>query len=299
MYTYACTATGPGVEPPAGGVPFPVWLACPLTQHEMTVELHVRLSEGVGVIQLGTAELSDQVQLSRSLQLASLGMQALHRAPIQTVSPWTGLPDGAQRLRDQTFDNLFLKDSKVVKFLDKSCVPFVLDKMKAAMEMVPDRLKLTGVSWVEEVAGRLWRFECDFVPHTAQIVAGHFQDVYESLHALHEGGYVHRDVRLANMLFGTSLDGGPLGQLCDFDLANDIGTEYPFNYNELPSERHPDAAGNRPAAAVHDMHALALAMGQFTAGAQQDAWAQCMEAVRKGSAVVWPDRSTVLTQKEK
>lgn len=97
-----------------------------------------------------------------------------------------------------------------------------------------------------------------------------FSDIAKILKCIHSLGYVHGDIRLANLLFTA----GGRGIILDFDLAEKDGVCYPMNYiTEGIEERHKNAAKGKPRTFQHDVHALQFiiekAIGkQFTGGLQ-------------------------------
>ena len=83
----------------------------------------------------------------------------------------------------------------------------------------------------------------------------HFIVLLRALHRLHQSGYVHGDIRKANLVFDPKND--DRAWMIDFDLAGVDSTNYPPTYNSMHiMERHKDARANRPMRKVHDRHAL-------------------------------------------
>ena len=80
-----------------------------------------------------------------------------------------------------------------------------------------------------------------------------FKPIMEALDVLHSNGYIHSDVRAANLLFPEDTD--QEAKLIDFDLANKEGVPYPIGYNKI-NERHPDAIANQPRLKIHDRYSI-------------------------------------------
>ncbi len=78
------------------------------------------------------------------------------------------------------------------------------------------------------------------------------------LDKLHSAGYVHGDIRLPNLVFGS--DGG--GYLIDFDLARLEGDVYPRLYYHNLSVRHDDAYSGMSMRKSHDRYSLAMIVQQ-------------------------------------
>ena len=80
------------------------------------------------------------------------------------------------------------------------------------------------------------------------------------LHNLHKG-YVHGDIRLANLIFDNdSID----GYLIDYDLSgrNGIST-YPPGYYFNLLVRHPDARAGNLMYQSHDQHSLTIISDEY------------------------------------
>ena len=69
--------------------------------------------------------------------------------------------------------------------------------------------------------------------------------------------YVHGDIRVTNIVF-PSAEAEDGGVLIDFDLVREELTEYPSDYNDKLSERHPDAYAHQPMKKEHERHSLAV-----------------------------------------
>ena len=102
--------------------------------------------------------------------------------------------------------------------------------------------------------GRIKMFSYDYlsVNENRPSTLKHFEPIIKDLDMLHSKGIVHSDVRLQNMLF---LENGD-AKIIDFDLANDVGTDYPTNYNGNLYGRHEDARAGKPRKIVHDRYSL-------------------------------------------
>ena len=81
-----------------------------------------------------------------------------------------------------------------------------------------------------------------------------FAGVCRKLHKVHTEGYIHGDIREANIIFNDSES-----DLIDFDLAQGAGGTYPLGYNHF-DVRHQDARGGFEMKQEHDRHALAKIM---------------------------------------
>lgn len=102
---------------------------------------------------------------------------------------------------------------------------------------------------------RYWLLTYQYIPATTRKVhtLDNFRQVAAALQKLHNAGYVHADVRKANIV---CTDDG--AKLIDFDLTDKIGTHYPSGYNTDFEERHPQATDSdaHSRQIVHDRHSL-------------------------------------------
>jgi hypothetical protein len=81
-----------------------------------------------------------------------------------------------------------------------------------------------------------------------------FKGALTTLKVLHEAGFVHGDIRLANIIF--TLDNS---YLIDFDLSRKAGSIYPIGYAVL-GERHKDARSGTVMLPEHDRHSMSKIM---------------------------------------
>lgn len=86
-----------------------------------------------------------------------------------------------------------------------------------------------------------------------------FELIMLALDQLHDKGYVHSDIRAANILFPE--DGEAKAKLINFDLANREHTAYPDGYNSI-EERHEDARAGKPRLRFHDQYSIAYIIKQ-------------------------------------
>lgn len=83
----------------------------------------------------------------------------------------------------------------------------------------------------------------------------------EKLANLHREGFVHADIRVANLVFS---DDGLDAHVIDSDMAVRLDEHacYPPSYAVL-EERHPHARAHRPKQKVHDVYSLAYCVDKF------------------------------------
>lgn len=79
-----------------------------------------------------------------------------------------------------------------------------------------------------------------------------FKCIGTALDKLHGNSIVHSDVRPDNMLF---LQDGT-AKIIDFDLAGEVDTTYPINYNSVLAYRHDDAQPGKPRKKIHDRYSF-------------------------------------------
>ena len=76
-----------------------------------------------------------------------------------------------------------------------------------------------------------------------------FKPIMKALDILHAKGYVHSDVRTANLVF--PVDSKEEVKLIDFDLTDREFKPYPLGYNKI-HEYHPSASSESPRRKIHD-----------------------------------------------
>eukprot|EP01028_Stygiella_incarcerata_P014129 TRINITY_DN909_c0_g2_i1.p1 TRINITY_DN909_c0_g2~~TRINITY_DN909_c0_g2_i1.p1 ORF type:complete len:698 (+),score=164.79 TRINITY_DN909_c0_g2_i1:48-2096(+) len=91
-----------------------------------------------------------------------------------------------------------------------------------------------------------------------------FTKICRDISLLHEKGYVHGDVRCANIVFGSKESGN--AWLIDFDFSGKVGrARYPVGWsgNDCIFERHPDANAGKPLEKCHDRYSLGVLLQYF------------------------------------
>lgn len=89
-----------------------------------------------------------------------------------------------------------------------------------------------------------------------------FATIAHSLSKIHDTGYVHSDIRAANLIFGQDVDDA---WIIDYDLAEKEGVPYPDTYiSRGIVERHLDASRNRQRKKNHDIHSLLYTINSLT-----------------------------------
>jgi hypothetical protein len=97
------------------------------------------------------------------------------------------------------------------------------------------------------------------IPHNYQ----QFHHIMEELMQMHSQGWVHGDIRLANMIFHSENNDS---RLIDFDFAGVAGTAvYPagYNHNIKDGFRHRDAVSAALLQPLHDVYSLGCIIGQL------------------------------------
>jgi len=88
---------------------------------------------------------------------------------------------------------------------------------------------------------------------TSRLQLEDFEPILAALDTLHNKGFVHSDVRAANLLFPEN----GVAKLIDFDLTELENTPYPLGYNAI-HERHTSAKENMPRLKLHDRFSIAF-----------------------------------------
>ncbi len=120
--------------------------------------------------------------------------------------------------------------------------------------------------------------------HAAQW-AVQFRKIFQDLCALHEAGYIHGDVRDANMVFWDKD-----ARLIDFDMLH--LSYYPPDFNRNVDERHGDARASQSKDTKHDLFALGVVMGSYTVLGSKRGELQAWQLQREkflGGVSAWDD----------
>ncbi len=196
------------------------------------------------------------------LATLSIGLQSLGTAPIYyqaLTSPISFKDDNVIPLQTTEHNRTFLRtlhdgSKKVVKFFDN------VDEARLSNV---DIMRAAGVNVeLEEVTDdkRISCLSYDYYPgdHKPKCL-DHFHNIVCMLDKLHSAGYVHGDIRLANLVFGN--DGK--GYLIDFDLAGLEGSLYPRLYERNFDVRHGQAIAGMEMCKSHDRYSLAIIVHKY------------------------------------
>lgn len=150
---------------------------------------------------------------------------------------------------------IFRCSTKVFKLYDKLMEVFDHNfEVVKAVEGLPE-LDIEWLTADERISLISYKYiEGDHVPHSVD----QFINIMSTLHQLHTLGYVHGDVRPANLVFTESE-----GYLIDYDLARKEGTPYPESYQRIESYRRIDAVATRKMKKIHDRFSLAKVISNF------------------------------------
>ncbi len=196
------------------------------------------------------------------LATLSIGLQSLGTEPIRYLALTSPVPfkdENVTPLKANEHNRTYLRtlhdgSKKVVKFFDN------LDEARLSNV---DIIRTAGVNVeLKEVTDdkRISYISHDYYDgdHKPQCL-NHFHNIVCMLDKLHSAGYVHGDVRLANLVFGN--DGK--GYLIDFDLARLEGTRYPRGYESNFVVRHDRAFVGIKMCKSHDRHSLAIIVHKY------------------------------------
>ena len=99
---------------------------------------------------------------------------------------------------------------------------------------------------------KLLSYDYHWVKNDSAVMLECYQPIVKALDMLHSKAIVHSDVRPQNMLFLRNGD----AKLIDFDLADEVDTTYPANYNDDFKYRHKDAKPDERRKIDHDRFSL-------------------------------------------
>ena len=234
-----------------------VHLVFPWTSHVLKLQLHLGLHGRVLVIDIHKANrVADEalkVLFCAMYAAVHVCIRQSLTSPSPCISPWQTLSLSNALTRHSSHKvpcRVFEKEGVVYKLYDtKVDAPmFVLAK-----DYLPGA-ELQNLSSDE-------RFQClkyAFIEDCGTKTPSQFASVLKQLHDIHRRGFVHADIREANIVFGPT---SARAQLIDFDLAAAEGTAYPQDYNHRQIyERHSKARAGNTRAASHDRFALSQIM---------------------------------------
>ena len=153
---------------------------------------------------------------------------------------------------------VYLKDGKdgstVYKLYNEKLLKPRIDVMKRISDdyFAMERVELSN-------DGNFVLYKSTYLPGKDRLELLDYKPIMEALDALHGSGFVHSDVREANLLFPKSGD----AKLIDFDLANEVDTPYPLGYNKT-KERHPDAQEGHGRWRIHDRYSIVTIIERTT-----------------------------------
>ena len=99
---------------------------------------------------------------------------------------------------------------------------------------------------------KLLSYDYQWVKNDSAVTLECYQPIIDALDTLHSKAIVHSDVRPQNMLFLCNGD----AKLIDFDLADEVDTIYPTDYNSNLDYRHEDAKRGERRQVDHDRYSL-------------------------------------------
>lgn len=235
---------------------FNSFLGLPCTPHKLGLHLYMPGNKKLSYIRVKEVNSTDTPAVRRFLCCLIGAIECLKTHNISNGAyPACPMPKRRLELRDPLNEQCrtFYLDEKVYKLFDRqSGLSSNFDLLKNLPEYKNglDEIKLSE-------DGNLCY---DFKPGKSEPrKVNEFCSIIKTLHAIHDLGYVHGDVRLQNLVFGPSKS-----WIIDFDNALEVGTKYPECYNIQADERHPDIQ-QQPVqiecAFVHDWYSLAYIIG--------------------------------------
>lgn len=155
-------------------------------------------------------------------------------------------PHGIQSVPDR----VFIKGGHVYKLYDTQ---EILPNLSLVQKVLPEA---TVVDLSADKRFQYLRYEFRNGSHHP-VSCIQFCQVLKQLEQIHDEGFVHADIRDANIVFGRD---GESAWIIDLDFAGKENTAYPEMYNywcDIP-ERHPEARPGQPKKKIHDVHALSV-----------------------------------------
>jgi len=239
----------------------------------------------VGTLDVASADLqkcNDVSAVCDTLKWAVLELLS-NPIPINPTSqsqPWQDMED-TRRLHSGDVSEVFLRQELIHKF--------VKGERNQHADAALKVLNTTGSVYFQEFACTCFQhmhlIQYKYISPTTRISVQHFEAIYSHLCALHEKNIVHSDVRGSNIVF---TDPPADSRLIDFELAGLVGESYPDGYNKLVV-RHPSAKATFPRKVEHDLHALALIMGEYCCEPESvpntQQWATFQSDLKAGKSV--------------
>ena len=242
-----------GIQSQKPSTDWPLLISIPSLPNTTRLELHIPCEHGMWVLPIVTGCLWEKALLCafyyavHSL-LAYRGTTTnplAHNLPIVDGVPLKTEEDG-EKLR------IFLVNNTTVhKYFDTTsniCIP--------NYGIIKDYGSLSGLKLEDATTdGKVKVLIYDYIQgdHNPKSVS-QFKGALTTLKLLHESGYVHGDIRLANIIFTDDSS-----YLIDFDLTRKVKTRYPIGYSVL-GERHKGARSGEEMLYEHDRHSMSKIM---------------------------------------
>lgn len=226
-----------------------------LTATCMSVEIYLikSFNQKIGRTLICEAPVTDTIKMQRLFYVLYGAVHYLTRSPLETefptFSPFKNL--------EFNVDDLLSKNGQYRVFCRGELVYKLYDDSSSSK---PNLAVLRLFSYFESLTlkdlNHTGRFKCLMYKYLdGDHESGNcllFVPIAEILLKLHENGYVHGDVRLANIIFGTDT-----AWIIDFDICNRVNASYPEDYNHINiPERHREARANMPMKKEHDVYSL-------------------------------------------
>ena len=264
---------------------FSLRLVFPFTRHQLSLQLHVPFTNYMMVLEIANVSIPtpDLQKFFTTFYAAVHYLITPHTAmDLDTphIAPTPSLVFVGEHCL--TPDNIHMP-ARVFK--KDNCIHKLYDTMKFSVNLNILRLSLadaTAQNLTQDGRFQLLTYPFRDGQHTP-FHKDQFVPLIKTLRAIHSAGYVHSDIRRANLVFSPDKK---RAWILDFDLAGCKGTCYPPNFNHRLPERHGTARQGQPRKTVHDWYSFGFIMevDQQRVGIGTDVIA----AVKKGE---WQEQS--------
>ena len=234
-------------------VNYPI-LTMPCTSKKFAMHLCIPESrERMAYIKIMEVQVDDTEKLALFFCKMRLGVKALQpdifgNKPI-AIMPKRDLTFGEEENLSQ--QRVFKHNDRVYKLYDDSM--FGSPNVEIIRNLGDGYLgKVELEKITEDGRIKLLSYDYQWVKNDSAVTLECYRPIIDALDTLHSKAIVHSDVRPENMLFLCNGD----AKLIDFDLADEVDTIYPTDYNSNLDYRHEDAKRGERRQVDHDRYSL-------------------------------------------
>lgn len=227
-----------------------VILGLPMTLQTISLYVYFSYNEKLMAIKIMDVEIMDDttLELEKFLCVIYAAVHSLAKNPITTSSPTAITVNCCAGDHHVLSANCVLCENQdvITKMYDVIHKPYLKPNLKLIQADNP-----TLEHFCNERIAYL-KYKYIHGSHKPRNLAS-ILDVIRSLKKIHETGYVHGDIRVSNIVYGSHTDSGTI---IDCDFASTEGAEYPQCFSSDVAERAAGAKKLNPMKQSHDRESL-------------------------------------------